>query len=80
MGQKSDTNYIRDNAYKTITAVPKKPVPQYIDAPSGKSNRFPLEDSGLVPKYVAKKDFGKVPEYLTRRERVWSATMQLSDL
>ena len=70
MGQKTDKNFIRDNAYQTITAVPKKPVAQYIDSTHGKGNRFPLEESGLVPKFSTKKDFGKVPEYLTQRQRV----------
>ena len=41
-------NYVADNTIDAITAVPKKHQAAYIDSAGG---RFPLEESGLVPKY-----------------------------
>ena len=68
-GLKSDKNFVTANAIENIMAVPAKPEPAYVDAVSGKSGRFPLDPSGLVPNYVYKKDFGKVPAYLRRRRQ-----------
>ena len=70
LSHKTDKNFLRDNAYNTITAVPKKPVAAYIDSVHGTGNRFALAESGLVPKYSGKKDYGRVPEYLTQRHEV----------
>uniref|UniRef100_A0A3P8RL98 Enkurin domain-containing protein n=1 Tax=Amphiprion percula TaxID=161767 RepID=A0A3P8RL98_AMPPE len=50
---------------KTATAVPKKPQPMWVDTNTG--HKQPLENSGLVPKYIKKKDYGKVPAYLQQR-------------
>ncbi|KAK6299822.1 hypothetical protein J4Q44_G00298550 [Coregonus suidteri] len=46
-------------------AVPRKPQPIYADTKTG--NKQLLENSGLVPKYIKKNDFGKTPEYLQQR-------------
>ena len=70
LAPKTTKNYVHDNFVQTITAPPKKPEPYYIDSTHGKSNRFPLEESGLAPKYVNKKAYGKVPEYLSQRDKV----------
>uniref|UniRef100_A0AAQ5ZVZ5 Enkurin domain-containing protein n=1 Tax=Amphiprion ocellaris TaxID=80972 RepID=A0AAQ5ZVZ5_AMPOC len=50
---------------KTATAVPKKQQPMWVDTNTG--HKQPLENSGLVPKYIKKKDYGKVPAYLQQR-------------
>ncbi|XP_029955244.1 enkurin isoform X2 [Salarias fasciatus] len=51
---------------KTVECgVPKKPQPVSVD--SHKGHKQHLETSGLVPKYIKKKDFGKIPEYLQQR-------------
>ncbi|KAG7218497.1 hypothetical protein INR49_009374 [Caranx melampygus] len=53
---------------KTTTLVPMKPQPTCVDTHKGHKQR--LENSGLVPKYIKKKDYGEVPEYIVqRRER-----------
>uniref|UniRef100_A0A3P8RJD7 Uncharacterized protein n=1 Tax=Amphiprion percula TaxID=161767 RepID=A0A3P8RJD7_AMPPE len=39
----------------TATAVPKKPQPMWVDTNTG--HKQPLENSGLVPKYIKKKVF-----------------------
>ncbi|CAB1349609.1 unnamed protein product [Coregonus sp. 'balchen'] len=49
-------------------AVPRKPQPIYADTKTG--NKQLLENSGLVPKYIKKNDFGKTPEYLQQRAEV----------
>ncbi|XP_026148691.1 enkurin [Mastacembelus armatus] len=50
---------------RTTTAVPMRPQPTYVD--SKKGHKQHLENSGLVPKYIKKKDYGEVPEYLHKR-------------
>uniref|UniRef100_A0A3Q1FEU6 Enkurin, TRPC channel interacting protein n=1 Tax=Acanthochromis polyacanthus TaxID=80966 RepID=A0A3Q1FEU6_9TELE len=50
---------------KTATAKSKKPQPVCVDTNTG--HKQPLENSGLVPKYIKKKDYGKVPTYLQQR-------------
>ena len=64
---KSTKNFITTNAIANITAVSKKPVPRYVDAPTGATHN--LEPSGLMPKYCTKKDYGKVPPYLDQRKK-----------
>ncbi|XP_036376114.1 enkurin-like [Megalops cyprinoides] len=62
----SKKDFIKANAVDTILAVPKKPQPAYAFTKHG--DRRPLEPSGLVPKYVNKKDYGQTPEYLHQRK------------
>ncbi|XP_038587524.1 enkurin [Micropterus salmoides] len=50
---------------KTATAVPMKPQPACVD--SSKGHKQLLEKSGLLPKYIKKKHYGEVPEYLQQR-------------
>lgn len=72
MAVKTNKDFIKTNAISTITAVPKKPQPKYVDSPKGTS--FPLEESGLLPHYINKKTYGKVPIYLeTRRNEMAEA-------
>lgn len=67
MGSKSNKNYITTNAVNNIMAVPRKPAAKYVDTVSG--DRFDLEESGLVPKFTNKKEYGQVPAYLHQRRR-----------
>ncbi|XP_072306456.1 enkurin [Eucyclogobius newberryi] len=50
---------------KTCTFVSAKP--QLTNVDSNKGHKEVLEKSGLVPKYIKKTDFGKVPPYLQQR-------------
>ncbi|XP_018556259.1 enkurin [Lates calcarifer] len=50
---------------KTAAVVPMKPEPTCVDTNKGHKQR--LENSGLVPKYIKKKDYGEVPEYILQR-------------
>ncbi|NXJ77956.1 ENKUR protein, partial [Trogon melanurus] len=65
MGIQSKKNFINSNAIAAITGPPKKPQPIYVDRRQG--DKYLLETSGLVPKYIKKKDYGVTPKYLTRR-------------
>ncbi|KAF7649204.1 hypothetical protein LDENG_00145430 [Lucifuga dentata] len=57
---------------KTPVLVPKMPQPIYVDTKRG--DKHLLENSGLVPKYINKKDYGEIPEYLQQRnEDAWRA-------
>ena len=44
----SSKDFISKNALEVIKASPNRPVPNYVDTPSG--NTAPLEPSGLVPR------------------------------
>ncbi|XP_077160527.1 enkurin [Paroedura picta] len=65
MGIQSHKNFINTNAANVIMGVPKKPVPLCVDKYQG--DKFLLETSGLVPRYLKKKDYGVTPEYVIRR-------------
>lgn len=65
MGIRTNKNFINTNAVENIMSVPKKPLPKFVDTRRGDNNL--LDASGLVPKYIKKEEYGKVPEYLTKR-------------
>ena len=67
MADKSTKNFVTANAVANITAVAKKPLPKYVDDPSGATHL--LESSGLVPKYLHKKEYGMVPSYIDQRKK-----------
>ncbi|KAM4719070.1 enkurin [Anableps anableps] len=52
------------NFLQTAVMVPMKPKATCVDTKKG--HKQLLENSGLLPKYIKKKDFGKVPAYLRR--------------
>ena len=66
MGLKSNKDHITSNAVENIMSVPKKPEKKFVDTRGGATH--PLDPSGLTPKYLHKKDFGKTPAYLERRK------------
>nr|XP_057916611.1 enkurin [Doryrhamphus excisus] len=58
--------HTKRNFMKTTTpTVPMKPQPASVDTNRG--HKEILEHSGLIPKYIKKKDYGEVPEYLLQR-------------
>ncbi|NXP45573.1 ENKUR protein, partial [Heliornis fulica] len=65
MGIQSEKNFINANAVAAITELPKKPQPICVDRRQG--DKYLLETSGLVPKYIKKKDYGVTPKYLRQR-------------
>uniref|UniRef100_A0A8C1K853 Enkurin, TRPC channel interacting protein n=1 Tax=Cyprinus carpio TaxID=7962 RepID=A0A8C1K853_CYPCA len=65
MGLHTNKNFIKTNTVENIMAVLKKPQLGY--ACIKKEDKQLLENSGLVPKYVKKKDYGQTPEYLIQR-------------
>lgn len=67
MGIKSNKNFINTNAVENIMSIPKKPAANFADTKHGATH--PLEPSGLTPKYVNKKDYGKTPNYLIKRNK-----------
>lgn len=72
MGIRTNKNFINTNAVENIMSVPKKPVPKFVDTRRG--NTSLLDQSGLVPKYSKKGDYGEVPDYLRKRnEETWRA-------
>ncbi|XP_017672588.1 PREDICTED: enkurin isoform X1 [Lepidothrix coronata] len=58
-------NFISRNALAVIRGVPKKPRHFCVDSRQG--DKYLLEPSGLVPKYIKKKDYGVTPKYVTQR-------------
>ncbi|XP_033126896.1 enkurin-like [Anneissia japonica] len=78
MGLKSNKDFVKTNAVENIMSVPRKPAANFADTVHGSTH--PLEPSGLVPVYTSKKNFGKVPEYLTKRnEEVRRAQEEYDD-
>ncbi|NP_001088736.1 enkurin, TRPC channel interacting protein L homeolog [Xenopus laevis] len=65
MGVHSNKNFIKTNVAEAVMAVPKKPQPISVDTKKG--DKHVLESSGLVPKYLKKKDYGETPEYIVKR-------------
>lgn len=75
MAEKSTKDFVKTNAIGNITAIPKKAKPKYTDSPKGTTHL--LEESGLLPQYVHKKTYGKVPEYLeTRKKEMTEAQLE----
>ncbi|NXA95963.1 ENKUR protein, partial [Melanocharis versteri] len=58
-------NFVNKNAVAVITGQPKKPRHFCVDTRQG--DKYLLEPSGLVPKYIKKKNYGVIPKYVTRR-------------
>jgi len=77
MGLRSTKNFITTNAVENIMSVPKKPGKKFADTRGGATHD--LDPSGLTPKYVNKKDFGKTPAYLERRKAEVERTQQEYD-
>ncbi|KAM6215828.1 enkurin isoform 2-T2 [Rhynchocyon petersi] len=65
MGIQSGKNFINTNAADIIMGMAKKPKPIYVDKRTG--DKHDLETSGLVPKFINKKDYGVTPEYICKR-------------
>ncbi|NWS67723.1 ENKUR protein, partial [Crotophaga sulcirostris] len=66
MGIQSKKNFINTNVVAAVTALPKKPQPVSVDRRQG--DKYLLETSGLVPKYIKKKDYGVTPKYVTKKK------------
>lgn len=64
----SKKDFISTNTVDVLRAVPKRPEATILDATHGRGGRQVLEESGLVPKYSKKEDFGRVPDYLQHRK------------
>ncbi|KAJ6666771.1 hypothetical protein lerEdw1_020495 [Lerista edwardsae] len=67
LGVQSKKNFIAANAAEAIMSVPKKPLRACVDMRHG--DKFLIEDSGMVKKYLHKKDFGAVPRYLVKHNQ-----------
>ncbi|XP_028606263.2 enkurin-like [Podarcis muralis] len=65
MGIRSKKDYISSNVAEAIMAVAKKPLRACVDVRKG--DKFLLDDSGLIQRYLHKKDFGVTPKYIKKR-------------
>ncbi|KAL8164732.1 UNVERIFIED_CONTAM: hypothetical protein K2H54_003553 [Gekko kuhli] len=77
MGLRSRKNFITANAAEAILLVPKKPLRACVDVRKG--DKFLIDHSGLVQKYLKKKDFGAVPKYLAKRKEEAQRAKEESD-
>ncbi|GLH08628.1 Enkurin [Gryllus bimaculatus] len=59
-------NFALENIRKVVHSVPRQPVPKYVDSHRGHSQS--LLRSGLLPIYIHKKTYGKVPGYIVCRK------------
>ena len=53
MGARTEKNFVQTNALDVVMTVPKKPERNIVDARHG--DKYPIDPSGLTPKYVFKK-------------------------
>ncbi|XP_015683869.1 enkurin-like [Protobothrops mucrosquamatus] len=67
MGIQSEKNFVTANVAEAIMAVAKKPLHACVDQRRGE--KFLLDDSGLVQRFLKKKDFGVTPKYIHRRKK-----------
>ncbi|XP_055844637.1 enkurin [Episyrphus balteatus] len=58
----NEVNFIKKNIKRVKTATPQRVTPKYVDTAVGE--RHNLDGTGLVPKHVLSKKFGKTPTYL----------------
>jgi len=65
LGYKTKKDFIVSNAVDNINSIPGNPHRIYVDTRIGDKNL--LDPSGLVPKYVAKKTYGKIPPYIHKK-------------
>ncbi|CAF2764994.1 unnamed protein product [Rotaria sp. Silwood2] len=75
MGARTEKNFIQTNALDVVMTVPKKSERNIVDDRYG--DKFPIDSSGLAPKYILKKNFGEVPIYIkSRREDMEKAKQE----
>ena len=53
MGLRTEKNFVQANALDVVMAVPRKPARNLVDDRHG--DKFPVDPSGLTPKYMLKK-------------------------
>ncbi|XP_065666730.1 enkurin isoform X2 [Hydra vulgaris] len=75
---KTNKDFISRNAVENILSIPKKPACKFTDTRNGTTHS--LEKSGLVPMYLKKKSYGKLPGYLTDRNKELSLLQNEYDL
>ncbi|EDW17740.1 enkurin [Drosophila mojavensis] len=61
-------NFVKRNMTCAANTVRCPPPPRYVDTPTG--TRQNLLNSGMVPQYVCRKDFGKVPVYIQKTKEM----------
>ncbi|XP_025033045.1 enkurin-like isoform X1 [Python bivittatus] len=76
MGIQSKKNFITTNVAGAIMAVAKKPLRACVDRCKG--DTFLLDQSGLVQRFLKKKDFGVTPKYLKKRKKEARQVQKLS--
>lgn len=55
MGTRTEKNFVQTNALDVVMTVPKKPERNIVDDRYG--DKYPIDQSGLTPKYIFKKVF-----------------------
>lgn len=53
MGTRTEKNFVQSNALDVVMTVPKKPEKNIVDDRFG--DKFPVDPSGLTPKFLFKK-------------------------
>ena len=65
---RSRRNFVQKNALDAMISEPtNQEETHFVDAPGG--NKQALKPSGMVPNYVEKKEFGKVPTYIKKLKK-----------
>ncbi|XP_068142647.1 enkurin [Drosophila tropicalis] len=70
-------NFIRRNIQCAQRTVACPPPPRYVDTPTG--TRHNLVNSGLLPQFICRKDFGKVPIYISKTKKMLTQMRAICD-
>lgn len=62
-----EKNWKSHNIRKVVKAKPNIPPARFVDGSKG--DTFELENSGLIPKYIYKKNYGKTPKYIKKFQK-----------
>lgn len=63
-----NVNHLRENIKRAESAKPRR-RPGTCSCDTRRGDFFPVEQSGLVPKYVLQTKFGRVPKYIEERKK-----------
>lgn len=62
----TNKDFIKKNAIENITSIPN--YPKHITCDTVNGNKNLMENSGLVPKFITKTEYGKVPNYIVAKK------------
>ncbi|XP_072751713.1 enkurin-like [Anoplolepis gracilipes] len=72
-----EKNFVKHNILRVKRSYPVEPKQRFVDTRYGNTND--LRNSGLLPIYVHKKNYGKVPQFIDTKADVETETIEQRD-